>query len=149
MASGQGQQLAVLRAAVVIEDRLDALLPLSALMRQRVTQPNQGTQIEQMRRRDPGLRQPPDHHQLPDMARVGTVALGALLVPASSGGLGRLREMHHRADLRELIGHEPPPGRRLQADLELLAAELLTELPDALPVRRGDPRPRDLPGLGV
>jgi hypothetical protein len=61
--------------------------------------------------------------------RVGAVALGALLVAATSRGLGRLGQVHNRADLRQLISNKPPAGRRLQRDLELPAAELLTELP--------------------
>ena len=126
------QQLAALRAAVVIQHRLDALLPLAALMRQRVTQPDLSAEIEQMIGRDPGLRQPSDRQQLANVPRVSAIALSALLVPSTSGGLGRLGQMHHRADLPQLIGDKPPAGRRLQRDLELLAAEPLTEPPDAL-----------------
>jgi hypothetical protein len=37
----------------VIEHRLDALLPLAALIDQRVTQPDPGAQIEHMVGRDP------------------------------------------------------------------------------------------------
>jgi hypothetical protein len=58
---------------VVIEHRLDALLPLAALIAQRVAQPDQRAQIEQMVRRDPGLRQPGDHQQLAQMPGVRTV----------------------------------------------------------------------------
>jgi hypothetical protein len=50
---------------VVIEHRLDALLPLAALRNQRMAQPHAGAQIEDVLGRDPRLRQPPDHHQLP------------------------------------------------------------------------------------
>jgi hypothetical protein len=149
LATGKGQQVTVSRAAVVIEDRLDALLSLAALMRQRASQPDLRAKIEQMRRRDPGLRQPPDHHQLADVTRVGAIALGALLVAAPSSGLRRLGEMHDRAGRCELTGDKPPPGRRLQRDLELLTTEPFTELPDARAMRWGDPRPGDLTGLGV
>src|ERR1039458_9848509 len=83
------------------------------------------------------------------MPRVGAIALGALLVASTSGGLCRLGQMHHRADLRQLVGDKPPAGRRLQRNLKLLAAELLAEPPHALPVRWRDPRPRDLTSLGV
>src|SRR4029434_4757697 len=40
-------------------------------------------------------------------------------------------------------------GRRLQRDLELLTTEPLREPAHASPVRRRDPRSRDLTGLGV
>ena len=49
------QQLAALRAAVVIQDRLDALLPLAPLILERAPHPNLGAEIEQMRGRDPGI----------------------------------------------------------------------------------------------
>jgi hypothetical protein len=102
-----------------------------------------------MRRRDPRLWQSLDHHELADVSGVSAVALGALLAAPPRCGLGRLGEMDGRADLRQLIGDEPPAGRCLQPDLELLAAELLTELAHALSVRRRDPRPTDLSGLGI
>src|ERR1019366_5116205 len=54
--------------------------------------------------------------------RVGAIALGALLVASTSGGLCRLGQMHHRADLRQLVGDKPPAGSRLQRNLKLLAA---------------------------
>jgi hypothetical protein len=64
LAACVGHQVAPLREAVVIEHRLDALLPLATLSDQRVTQPDPGAQIKDVIRRDPRLRQPPDHHQL-------------------------------------------------------------------------------------
>jgi hypothetical protein len=51
-----------------------------------------GAQLEQVLGRDPRLRQPADHQQLAQMARVGAIALGALLVPrraAVSAGSAR------------------------------------------------------------
>jgi hypothetical protein len=83
------------------------------------------------------------------MPRVGTIALGALLVPPPRSGLSRLSEIHDRADLPQLIGHKPPARCRFQRDLELLAAELFTEPPHTGAVRRRDPPPRDLASLGV
>ena len=41
---------------MVIEDRLDPLLPLAALLVERVAQPDPGAQIEDMLGRNPGLR---------------------------------------------------------------------------------------------
>ena len=86
------------RHAVVIEHRLDALLPLAALLDERVAQPDPRAQVEQVLGRDPRFRQPADHQQLTQVARVGAIALGALLGPATRGGLGRLGQMHPRAD---------------------------------------------------
>jgi hypothetical protein len=62
--------------------------PLAALIDKAVAQPDPGAQVEQVIRRDVGLRQPPGHQQLPQMPRVSAIALGALprsaLVPAGS-----------------------------------------------------------------
>src|SRR5829696_3177033 len=73
---------------VVIEHRVNALLPLAALIDQRVTQPHPGAQIEQVLGRDVGLWQPPGHQQLAQMACVAAVGLGALLVALQRAGFG-------------------------------------------------------------
>jgi hypothetical protein len=144
-----GQQPAAGRGAVVVEHGLHALLPLAALIDERVAQPDAGAKIEQMRRRDPRLRQPPDHQQLTQMARVGAIALGALLGPAPRRGLGRLGEMDPRPDRAEFLDDEPPARRRLQRDLEVLAAEAPSEPSHARPVRRRDASAGDLAGRRV
>jgi hypothetical protein len=46
---------------VVIEHRLDALLPLVALITEFVAQSDLGAQIKDVLGRHPGLRQSPDH----------------------------------------------------------------------------------------
>jgi hypothetical protein len=102
---------------------LDPLLPLRVLLDQRVPQPHPRTQIEDVIGRDPRLRQPPRQQQLTVMSGVRAVALRALRVPAQGCGLRRLGEVHDRADRPQLLDHEPPPGRRLERDLQLLASE--------------------------
>jgi hypothetical protein len=97
LASGLGQRQGIepvaprvrhqptpLRAAVVLEHRLDPLLPFGALLAEPVAQPDQGAQIEEVIGRDPRLRQPPGQPQLAVVARVGAVGLGALLAPPPS-----------------------------------------------------------------
>ena len=128
---------------------MDALLPLAALIDQRVTQPDPGAQIEQVLGRDVGLRQPAGHQQLAQMPRVAAVGLGALLVALQRARLGRLGQMRLGADRAQLLDHEPPPGRGLQRDLELLAGKPRQEPPNAGTVGRHHPRARDLAGLGV
>jgi MerR family transcriptional regulator, redox-sensitive transcriptional activator SoxR len=98
---------------VVIEHRLNALLPLAALVRERVAQPHPRAQIEDVLRRDPRLWQPSDHQQLAHVARVGAVALGALQDPLLT--IGQVAE---RAGLRtshirfyERVGVLPEPAR--------------------------------------
>src|SRR5215213_1839415 len=83
------------------------------------------------------------------MPRVRPVALGALLVPAPRGGLGRLGQMHAGVDRAQLLDHEPPAGRRLQRDLQLLAAKATQKPPHRLAMRRRNPRPTHLTGLGL
>ena len=108
---------------MVIERRLDPLLPLAALLRERVAQPDPGAKVKDVIGRDPRLRQPLDHQQLPQMPSVGAITLGALLRAPQLGGLRRLGQMHLGTDPAQLLDHEPPARRRLQRDLELLAAE--------------------------
>jgi len=138
-----GHQVARLPTAVVIEHRLDPLLPLAALMRKRVPQPHPGPQIKDVIQRYPRLRQPTDHQQLPHMPSVRTIALRTLLVPPPRRRLGRLREMHDRSNPAQLLSHEPPASRRLQRDLELLTTEPLAEPAHTSAVRRRDSRTRD------
>ena len=110
------EQPAARRRAVVIEHGLHALLPLAALVDERVAQPDAGAQVEQVLGRDPRLRQPPDHQQLAQVAGVGAVALGALLGPAARRGLRRLGEMHlarrsPAAPRRRTASRSSPPAR--------------------------------------
>jgi hypothetical protein len=83
------------------------------------------------------------------VASVGAVALGALLGAAAGGRLGRLGQMHLRADRLQLLDDEAPAGGCLQRDLELLAAEAGREAAHPGAVGRRDPLARDLAGLAV
>jgi hypothetical protein len=134
---------------MVVEHRTDALLPLAALINQRVAQPDLRAQIKQMVGRDPRLRQPPDHQQLPQMPGVRPVGLRPLLVPAQRARRRRLTKMHPRTHTSKLLNHKPPARRRLKRDLELLTCEPAQKPPHAVPVRRRHPRPPDLTSLGV
>jgi hypothetical protein len=58
-------------------------------------------------------------------------------------------EMHPRADALELLDDEPPAGRRLQRDLELLADEALQEPADPRAVGRRHASPGYLSRLGI
>src|SRR3954470_17761029 len=66
---------------MVIEHGLDVLLPLAALVDERVAQAHAGAQIEQMRRRNPRLRQPPDHDQRSQVTGVARSVLARFLLP--------------------------------------------------------------------
>jgi hypothetical protein len=144
-----GQQAVALGEAMVVEHGLDPLLPLAALIDQRVPQADLRAQIQQVIRRNPRLGQPSDHQQLAQVPRVGAVGLGALLVPAPRRGLGRLSKISRRADRVQLFDHEPPARRRLQRHLQPLAGEALEELPDVTAVRGRNAGTADLTGVGV
>ena len=144
-----GHQLTTLRAAVVIQRRLDPLLPLAALLRQRVPQPHPRAQIQDVLGRDPRLRQPLEHQQLPQMPSIRAITLRALLRPPQARGLRRLGQMYLRADPAQLLDHEPPASRRLQRHLEIPATEPRQELPHRSAVRRHDARALHLAGLRV
>ena len=81
-------QRAALRAAVVIQRRLDPLLPLATLLRQLVAQPHLRARIEDVLGRDPRFRQPVDHQQLAQMLGVGAVGQFRWRRRNWSGGLG-------------------------------------------------------------
>src|SRR5688572_1397500 len=53
------------------------------------------------------------------------------------------------ADRLELLDHEPPPGCRLQRNLELLAAETASEPAHTGAICRSDPPPRHLARPGI
>src|SRR5205823_7631983 len=96
-------QRASLRAAVVIEHRLNALLPLRALLTELVAQPDPGAEIEDVIWRDPRLRQPLDHQQLPQMPGIRPITLCALLRTTQPCRLGALGLAHHAADRSQLL----------------------------------------------
>jgi hypothetical protein len=134
---------------VVVKHGLHALLPLPALLTERVPQPDPGAQIEQVIGRDPGLRQPREHQQLAQMPGVRAIGLGALLGAAPRRGLGRLGQMRPAADRPDLLDHEAPTRRRLQRDVQIRAPEPVQESSHRLAMRRRDPRPAHLAGRGI
>jgi hypothetical protein len=141
---GQQHQLASVADPVVVEHRTDPLLPLAAIIDQRVPQPHPSTEVEQMLGWDPALRQLAEHQQLAQMPGVCPVGLRPLLVAAQRARLCRLGKMHPGAHRPQLLDHEPPTSRSLQRHLELPAGEPLKEAAHRLPVRRRYPPPGDL-----
>ena len=128
---------------------MGALLPLAALIHKAVAQPNPRAQIEQVRRRDVGLRQPPRHQQLPQMPRVGPIGLRALLVALQRARLGRLGQMRASPDRGQLLDNEPPARRCFQRRLKLLAVEASQEPPHAGAIGRHHARARHLARFGI
>jgi len=63
------------------------------------------------------------------MPGVRPIALRALLRASEPSRLRRLSQMHLNADPTQLLDHEPPARRRLERDLQVLAAEARQKLP--------------------
>ena len=87
------EQVGSLRHPVVIEHSLHPLLPLAAIVDERMTEPDPRAQIKDVVGPDPRLRQPACLKQLAQMPGVRPIVLGALLVPAQRAGLRRLGQM--------------------------------------------------------
>jgi hypothetical protein len=121
----------------------------AALIDQRVTQSHPCPEVEQVRRRDPRLRQPADHQQLAQVMRVGAIGLGAPLVAAHEARLGRLGQVNLGADRLQLLNDKAPAGRRFQSNLKFAARETAQELPHAFAVRGHHPRAADLAAVAV
>jgi hypothetical protein len=142
-------QLAARRQPVVVEHRLDALLPLAALLAQGVAQADPGAQIEQV---------DPAGSMTPAPARSSTAPAGAGRPRDRTWRAPSARAAHWsrparpdapRTDRAQLLDHEPPARRGPQRHLELAAAETLQKPPDRLAMRRRHPRPAHLTGRGV
>jgi hypothetical protein len=93
------------RHALVEQLRLQPLLPGGALIDQRLAHPHPRAQLEQMRRRDPRLRQLPGEQQLQLQVAVGVVGLRPPLPPPRGRCLGRVGEMGMVAGAPDLLDH--------------------------------------------
>jgi hypothetical protein len=124
---------------VVVEDRVDALVPLAALFGQRVPQPYRLAQLEDVGRSDPRLRQPLLLEQLTQMPSIRLVGLGAPLLATSGSSIGRLGQVRLEPGPLELVDHEPPTGGGLDRERTLTDWELFEPCPQHLPGCRRDP----------
>jgi hypothetical protein len=101
--------------------------------------PHPGAQVEEVRGRNPRLREATDQQQLPQMPGICPVGLRAILVALQAAPLRGLGEVGLRANPLKLLDQEPPARRRLQRGLEIGALEPRQELPYADAVGRRDP----------
>jgi hypothetical protein len=81
----------------VEEHRVDALDPRGVLAAQIVAGLQQRPALQDLRRRDPALRQPALLQQLPQVPGVGLAGLGVPLAAAGEGGVARLGDMRRDA----------------------------------------------------
>src|SRR5207237_5056569 len=113
------------RHALVEQLRVDALLPRAALIDQRLAQTHQRAQLEDLRRRDPRLRQLAAEQQPQLQITVGVIGLRAPLAPASGRRLSRVSQMRAVAGALDLLDDEAPARRPLDDKLHRMAGELL------------------------
>ena len=97
--------------------RLQPLLPGGALVDQRLAQPHPCTQLQDLRRRDPRLRQLPSREQPQQQIAVGAIGLRAPLTPPLGRRLRRVGEMGAMARPLDLLDHEPPARPALEREL--------------------------------
>ena len=128
---------------VVVEHRTDPLLPLAALVDERVTNPTL----------EPNRADGRAGSTTPAAARSSTAPADASRQPGRSWAASCSRATRSsrpaqrdapRRQPAQLLDDEPPARRRLERDLELLAGKPAQEPAHALTVRRRHPRPADL-----
>jgi hypothetical protein len=106
--------------------------------------------FQDVRRRDPALRQPALGQQLPQVPRVGLVGLGVPLAAAGEGGVSRLGDMRRDAGPGQLLRDVPPAGAPLQRERDVvLAGEPRQPVTQVRAVGRGNLAALRLPGRGV
>src|SRR6266508_2445935 len=110
-------------------------------------QPHPRPGLKRMRRWDPRLGQVALHQQLPQVAGVGPIGLGAALAASLGGRLRRLGQMGPDAGPLQLLHHIPPAGTALHRESHLtLRLEPGQEGPKVATVGRDDTTPIDLAG---
>ena len=115
---------------------LEPMLPGGTLVEQRLARAHERAQLEDVRRRDPRLRQSPLEQQLEQQVAVGIVGLRPPLASPLAGRLGRVGEVRPVAGPLDLLDDKAPAGRPLQRKLGLATRELLKPLPQRDPRRR-------------
>jgi hypothetical protein len=106
--------------------------------------------LQDLRGRDPALRQPALSQQCPKVPGVGLAGFGVPFAATGRGGAGRLGQVRRNASGGQFPGDIPPPGAPLHRERDVAAAREPRQ-PGAqmLPVGRGDLAAFDLPGHGV
>jgi hypothetical protein len=106
--------------------------------------------LQDVRRRDPALRQPALSQQRPQQPGVGLVGLGVPLAAAGGGGVSRLGQIRRDAGGGQLLGDVSPPGTPFDRERDAAAAsEPGQPGAQARAVGRGDLAAPDLPGHSV
>ena len=141
---------AELRRALMEQRRVDPLGPGGVLGPQVVIGLQQRPAFQDVRGRDPALRQPPVGQQLPQVPGVGLIGLGMPLTAPQRGDIRRLGDMRGDPGRGQFLSDIPPPGAPLHREVRVLAGEPARQPRcQMLPVRRGDLPAPHLPRRGV
>src|ERR1700741_2532546 len=96
--------------------------------------------------RDPRLREPALQQQGTQQPGIGAVSFGALLGTPRRRGLGRIPQMRHHTDGRQLLAHVTPPGAALKRELRVpIRAVLAKPAAQRSSCRRADLTPLHQP----
>src|SRR5436190_2025540 len=132
------------------ELRLQALLPGCALVDQRLAQPHTRAQLEDLRRRDPRLRQFAGREQPQQQIAVSAVGLRPPLAPALGRRLRRVGQVRAVTGTLDRLDHEPPTGRAFERKVDLIdTVKLCKPRAHRLTSRRTDPAAGDLAAIDL
>jgi hypothetical protein len=137
------------RTPLMVENRLNALLPGAALIHQGLTEAHDGAKLLDVFGRDPGFGQAAVRKELPQVTGVVAIVLGPALGSAQGSRIRRLGQMSLYPGGRKLLYHKAPAGGRFQGDRDLLILEAPEPLPKPDPRGRTYFPPADLSGLGI
>ena len=137
------------RGAVAEQHRVDPLHPSGPLFPHVQVGLQQRPALQDMRRRNPALRQPALLQQHPLVPGIGPVGLGPPLRAAQMRGLGRIGQVRRQPRRDDLLGHIPPSRAAFQREMGVLPGEPGQPLRQVLAVGRADLPAPHLPGLGI
>ena len=115
--TGAGAQPRPRRCALVEQLRLQPLLPGGALIDQRLAHPHPRAQLEDVRGRDPRLRQLSRQQQLQHADHSRRCRSSRAACARLAAVSGRVGEMRAVAGPLDLLDHEPPAGRPFEREL--------------------------------
>jgi hypothetical protein len=121
-------QLLLLGIAVMEDLGVDALLMSRTLLDEAMPEPHQCPDLLDVIWCYPRLRQPFDHHKVPQMCCIQAIGLGPLLAALKRSGLRLLGQVCLDTGSAKFLDHVAPTGGCPYGESDLLAGELLGEL---------------------
>jgi hypothetical protein len=135
--------------AVVKQHGVDALQPLGALTNECLAQPDLRAQIQNVRRRDPRLRQAVCMSSSRSSRASSLSVFARRLRFLTHPRLRRLGEARLDADTDAFLGDEPPARHRLNRDDRFVRRQPRQQRAHRSAAGRTNPASPHLPGIGV